>query len=84
VRWNTATFGASIDQDGRSLALTKRNSRTWSARFSIERLARDRLVLVGDMDNHHIRLQLQLVELDTFRLLRSTFRWVRPPDPYAG
>jgi hypothetical protein len=79
-----AHYGASIDQDGRSLALTKRNSRTWSARFSIERLARDRLVLVGDMDNHHIRLQLQLVELDTFRLLRSTFRWVRPPDPYAG
>ena len=79
-----AHYGASIDEAGRSLALTKRNSRTWSARFSIERPSRDRLVLVGDMDHYRIRLQLRLVELDTFRLLRSRFRWVRPPDPFAG
>ena len=79
-----AHYGASIDATGRSLALTKRNSRTWSARFSIERPSRDRLVLAGDMDHYRIRLQLRLVELDTFRLLRSTFRWVRPPDPFAG
>jgi hypothetical protein len=79
-----AHYGVSIGSDGRSLALTKRNSRTWSARFTVDRPAREKLVLVGDMDNDRIRLQLQLVELDTFRLLRSTFRWIRPPDPFAG
>jgi hypothetical protein len=42
------------------------------------------MILAGEMDRYRIRLQLQLVELDTFRLLRSTFRWIRPPDPFAG
>ena len=27
---------------------------------------------------------LARVELDTFRLRQSPFRWVRPPDPFAG
>jgi hypothetical protein len=50
----------------------------------VRRPSRDRLVLEGDMDGHHVRARLALVELDTFRLLSSTFRWVRPPDPFAG
>ncbi|HEY1303972.1 MAG TPA: hypothetical protein VGF24_10515 [Vicinamibacterales bacterium] len=79
-----AHFGAALADDGRTLALTKRNSRTWSARFEVERPSHDRLILVGDMDRYRIRMQLRLVELDTFRLLRSTFRWIRPPDPFAG
>jgi hypothetical protein len=29
-------------------------------------------------------MRLQLLELDTFRLLNSRFRWIRPPDPFAG
>ena len=79
-----AHYGASLADDGRTLALTKRDSKTWSARFEVERPSHDRLILVGDMDRFRIRMQLRLVELDTFRLLRSTFRWVRPPDPFAG
>lgn len=79
-----AHYGASIDSNGRTLALTRRNSRTWSAHFTVERPSRDRLILAGEMDRVRIRIRLQLVELDTFRLLRSTFRWVRPPDPFAG
>jgi len=61
-----------------------RYSATWRATFAVQRAARDRLVLDGEMDGHHVRARLTLVELDTFRLLNSTFRWVRPPDPYAG
>jgi hypothetical protein len=79
-----AHYGASLAGDGRALALSKRNSRTWSARFAVDRPSHGRLILTGEMDHYQIRLQLQLVELDTFRLLRSTFRWVRPPDPFAG
>jgi len=79
-----AHYGASLDDDGRTLALSKRNSRMWSARFTVERPSSDRMILAGEMDRYRIRLQLQLVELDTFRLLRSTFRWIRPPDPFAG
>ena len=29
-------------------------------------------------------MELQLVEFDSFRLLNSGFRWIRPPDPYGG
>jgi hypothetical protein len=79
-----AHYGAAIGDGGRTLALTKRNSKTWSARFTIERPAPDRLVIAGEMDHRRISMQLQRVELDTFRLLRSTFRWIRPPDPFAG
>jgi len=79
-----AHYGAALDADARTLALSKRNSTNWSARFTVERPSHDRLILAGDMDHYRIRLQLQLVELDTFRLLRSTFRWIRPPDPFAG
>ena len=38
----------------------------------------------GTMDGHTLRIRLRLVDFDTFRLLNSRFRWVRPPDPFAG
>jgi len=79
-----AHYGASYDEGRATVTLTKRSSRTWRADFSVERPARDRLVLDGMMDGHHIVLRLALLDLDTFRLLNSRFRWVRPPDPFAG
>jgi len=36
------------------------------------------------MDNHKIHVLLTLVEFDSFRLLNSGFRWIRPPDPSGG
>ena len=42
------------------------------------------LRLSGEMDGHRIDARLRRVELDTFRLRQSPFRWVRPPDPFAG
>lgn len=79
-----AHYGASIDIGDRSLAVTKGSSRNWKASFTFERPARDRLILDGEMDGYKIRAQLKRVEFDTFRLLNSRFRWIRPPDPFAG
>ena len=76
-----ARFGAAVDPHNKTLALAKGNSKTWKAIFAFERPSTDRLVLDGEMDGHKIKLQLQLVEFDTFRLLNSRFRWVRPHDP---
>jgi hypothetical protein len=76
-----ARFAATVDFHEKKLELTKGNSKTWKANFSFERASPDRLVLEGEMDGHNIRTQLRLVEFDTFRLLNSTFRWVRPHDP---
>jgi uncharacterized membrane protein YphA (DoxX/SURF4 family) len=79
-----AHYEASVDTSGRTIALTKRNGGSWRASFTFERPDSDRLVLDGTMDGHTLRLRLRRVELDTFRLLNSRFRWVRPPDPFAG
>ena len=85
-RWDDsyAAYGVSVDEARRTLALTKGSSRSWNAAFTYERPARDRLILEGEMDGYHIRADLQLVERDTFRLLNSRFRWIRPPDRPGG
>jgi hypothetical protein len=79
-----AHYGASIDLNGQSIALTKGNSRSWQAAFAFRRPSAGQLILDGDMDRYKIHMELQLVEFDSFRLLNSGFRWIRPPDPYGG
>jgi len=79
-----AHYEASIDTSSRAIALTKRNGGTWRASFTFDRPSQDRVVLDGTMDGYTLRLRLRRVDLDTFRLLNSRFRWVRPPDPFAG
>ena len=73
-----AHFGASVNTGEKSIALTKGTSKIWKSNFTYQRSGADQLILDGDMDNHRIHLQLQLVDFDTFPLLNSTFRWVRP------
>lgn len=74
-----ARFGVSIDVFRKTLALTKGQSRNWKSNFTFDRVRPEQLVLDGQMDGYKIHMQLQLVEFDTFRLLNSRFRWVRPP-----
>jgi hypothetical protein len=79
-----AHYGATVVPERRALELTKGRSRTWRAVFTFDRASAERLSLTGEMDGHQIQVRLRRVELDTFRLRGSRFRWVRPPDPYAG
>jgi uncharacterized membrane protein YphA (DoxX/SURF4 family) len=79
-----AHYEATIDDSSRAITLTKRNGGNWRAAFTFDRPAPDRLVLDGTMDGYTLRIQLRLLDFDTFRLLNSRFRWVRPPDPFAG
>ena len=74
-------YGVNIDLGQNTLSLTKGHSRTWQSRFTFQRPASDHLILAGKMDGHPITMNLELVPFDTFRLLNSPFRWVRPPDP---
>jgi len=74
-------YGVSIDAQQNTLALTKGHSRTWQAHFTFQRPDSEQLILEGEMDGHAIQMKLERMELDTFRLLNSRFRWVRPPDP---
>jgi len=73
-----AHYGAFIDTSVKSIALTKGSSKTWKSSFTYQRSGADHLILDGDMDHHRIHIQLQLADFDTFPLLNSTFRWVRP------
>ena len=73
-----ARYGVSVDPQAKTLRLTKGGSRNWRSSFSFDRPSTGRLILEGEMDGLKIRLQLRLVEFDTFPLLNSTFRWVRP------
>jgi hypothetical protein len=79
-----AHYGAAIDLDRHSIALTKGNSRSWHSAFTFRRPAAEHLILDGDMDGYKIHIELALVAFDSFRLLNSGFRWIRPPDPYGG
>jgi len=74
-------YGVSVDSEGKKIALTKGRSRSWNSNFKFDRPSPDRLVFEGQMDGYRINMKLQRVEFDTFRLLKSGFRWVRPPDP---
>ena len=76
-----ARYSVSIDVYQNTLALTKGNSKHWKSNFTFQRPAPDRLTLDGEMDDHNIHMQLQLADFDTFRLLNSRFRWVRPDEP---
>ena len=76
-----ARYGVIINPYEKTLSLTKGNSRKWKAGFTFERPAEDQLILDGDLDGHKIHAQLQLADFDTFRLLNSRFRLVRPDEP---
>jgi hypothetical protein len=76
-----ARYGVAIDVDRKTLALAKGNSRNWKAGFAFQRPAQDQLILNGEMDGYKIRMHLRHVDFDTFRVLNSGFRWIRPPDP---
>ena len=50
-----ARYGALINPERKTLALTKGNSRTWKADFTFERPSPDRLIVDGQMDGQKIR-----------------------------
>jgi uncharacterized membrane protein YphA (DoxX/SURF4 family) len=79
-----AHYEGRVDTNSRAITLTKRNGGPWRASFTFDRPSADRLVLDGTMDGYTLHLQLRRVDFDTFRLLNSRFRWIRPPDPFAG
>ncbi|MEQ1871719.1 MAG: hypothetical protein ABL961_17015 [Vicinamibacterales bacterium] len=75
-----ARYDSIIDVNRGTLLLRKGTTGMWATTFEFERPAEDRLVLNGVMDGHAIHAELSLVGRDTWRLVNSPFRWVRPPE----
>ncbi|MGE0444306.1 MAG: hypothetical protein AB7P99_03695 [Vicinamibacterales bacterium] len=73
-----ARYSTTFDAARQVVVLTKGRSGSYTFRY--QRPADDRLVLDGIMDGEAIHIEMALVGLDTWPLLNSTFRWVRPPS----
>lgn len=75
-----APYGASVNLQEKTLALTKKDDKNWTANFSFQRPAGDRLILDGRMDNHQVHMELQLTDRNSFRLVSSRFHWIDEDD----
>jgi hypothetical protein len=71
-----ARYGASIDPNARTLALTKTGDKNWKANFTFQRAAEDQLILDGNMDNQKVHMQLRLVDHSKFLLVSRGFHWI--------
>jgi hypothetical protein len=72
-----ASYGASVNLPGRTLALTKSDDKNWTASFTFQRPAGDQLILDGRMDNHQVHMELQLTDRNSFLLVSRGFHWVQ-------
>ncbi|HRI48986.1 MAG TPA: DoxX family protein [Pseudomonadota bacterium] len=70
-------YTTAIDMNARSLSLTKASDKSWKALWTFERAAAEQLSLDGDMDGHHIHMQLQLFDHRKFLLLSRGFHWTQ-------
>jgi hypothetical protein len=72
-----APYGASVNLPERTLALTKKDDKNWTASFTFQRPAEDQLILDGRMDNHQVHMELQLTDRNKFLLVSRGFHWVQ-------
>jgi len=72
-----APYGASINLPEKTLALTKKDDKNWTASFTFQRPAGDQLILNGRMDNHQVHMELQLTDRNSFVLVSRGFHWIQ-------
>jgi hypothetical protein len=72
-----AAYGAAVDMDAKSIAVTKPSDKNWKARFVYQQPAADVLVLDGEMDGHKVRMETRLFPRDKFLLISRGFRWIQ-------
>jgi hypothetical protein len=70
-------YVASVNLPKRTLALTKNDDENWTANFTFQQPAGDRLILDGRMDNHQVHMELQLMDRNSFLLVSRGFRWIQ-------
>jgi hypothetical protein len=68
---------AKIDQEGKTIELTKTDDKNWKATLSFARPAPDRLTLNGAMDGNQLAMDLRLMDREQFLVLNRGFHWVQ-------
>jgi len=76
-----ALYGASVNLPDRTLALTKKDDKNWTASFTFQRPAGDQLILDGRMDNHQVHMELQLTDRNSFLLVSRGFHFINEVPP---
>lgn len=71
-----STFRSAIEDQSKTVTLTKPADKNWKANFTYSRPAPDQLVLDGTMDGHKIHMQLKLMDRDKFMLVNRGFHWI--------
>jgi uncharacterized membrane protein YphA (DoxX/SURF4 family) len=69
-------YKSAIDEKAKTLTLTKRDDEKWSAKFTFDRPAPDRLVLDGTMDGRKVHAELKLLDRRQFMLVSRGFNWI--------
>ncbi len=72
-----APYGASVNLQERTLALTKSDDKNWTASFKFQQPAGNQLILDGRMDNHQVHMELQLIDPNSFLLVSRGFHWIK-------
>lgn len=72
-----ARFGTKIDMETKSLTLSKYNDPKWTAIFSFQQPAADRMILQGAMDGKKVRMRLDLFPRERFLLVSRGFNWIQ-------
>jgi hypothetical protein len=72
-----SSFRARIDTRGQKLVLTEDGKQEWEGEFTCQRLSPNQLIVDGEMDDHRLHIQLQLVNPDDFPLVRRGFQWLQ-------
>lgn len=70
-------YGAAINANNKTIALTKNGDKNWKASLTFDRPAKDRLTLDGDMDSHKIHMQPRLADRNKFPLVNRGFHWAQ-------
>jgi hypothetical protein len=72
-----AYYGASINVNDKTIALTKYSDKNWKGSLTFQRVGENRLILDGNMDSHKIHMQMQLVDRSKFMLVSRGFHWIQ-------
>jgi hypothetical protein len=72
-----AYFPASLNLRDKTLVLTDRSDKNWSANFTFRQTAWEQLTLDGRVGNHQVHMELQLTERNKFLLVRRGFHWIQ-------
>jgi hypothetical protein len=69
-------YSLSLDSEKKSLTLTSRSRPDWTAKFSFEEPAQDRMTLEGDLDGDKIWASLTRTPASAFALTSRGFHWI--------